>query len=88
MAEKYCYTVGEKGQEGLNILEKSFNAQTLYFLLKHGLQAGMSVLDIGCGLGLMTQEIAKVVGPQGQVVAIDNNANQMHAAKIGLYYII
>jgi SAM-dependent methyltransferase len=80
MTEQYCYTVGEQGQESLNILEKSFNEQTEYFLRKHGLRAGMTVLDIGCGLGIMTQIIATIVGESGKVVAIDNNDNQVTAA--------
>jgi cyclopropane fatty-acyl-phospholipid synthase-like methyltransferase len=51
MTEKYCFTVGNEGQASLNILEKSFNDQTQYFLKKHGLRSGLSILDIGCGLG-------------------------------------
>ena len=36
-----------------------------------GLQPGMRVLDVGCGPGRLTVPIAKKVGPQGEVVAID-----------------
>lgn len=28
MTEKYCYSIGEQGQESLGILENSFNEQT------------------------------------------------------------
>ena len=31
----------------------------------------MSVLDIGCGWGDMSIEVAKLVGPSGRVVGID-----------------
>jgi len=75
--EKYCYSIGEQGQESLGILEKSFNEQTEYFLKKHGVKSGMKVLDIGCGLGYMTQAIANLVGDDGHVVAIDNSDNQV-----------
>lgn len=81
MVEEYCFTVGEEGQTSLELLDKLFNEQTKYFLSKHGLQQGMSVLDIGCGLGHMTQFIAERVGDIGRVVAIDNNENQLKAAK-------
>ena len=78
MTEKYCFTISEQGQEGLGILEKTFNEQTAYFLKKHGIQPGMKVLEIGCGLGMMTQIIANLVGKHGHVVAIDNNENQIN----------
>ena len=81
MTEKYCYSIGEQGQESLGILEKSFNEQTEYFLKKHGVKPGMKVLDIGCGLGFMTQAIANLVGDDGHVVAIDNSQNQVKAAQ-------
>jgi len=35
------------------------------------LQPGMRVLDVGCGPGRLTVPMAKKVGPQGEVVAID-----------------
>ena len=47
MTEKYYYSIGKQGQESLGILEKSFNAQTEYFLKKHGVKSGIKVLDIG-----------------------------------------
>ena len=80
MTEEYCFTIGENGQESLDIIEKTFNPQTEYFLKKHGLKAGMKVLDIGCGLGNMTQIIANTVGSDGKVIAIDNNDQQLKAA--------
>jgi len=41
-------------------------------LKKHGVTSGMKVLDIGCGLGFMTQIIAGLAGSDGKVIAIDN----------------
>lgn len=40
-------------------------------LSKAGLQPGMAALDAGCGTGRLTLPIARLVGPQGKVVAID-----------------
>jgi ubiquinone/menaquinone biosynthesis C-methylase UbiE len=36
-----------------------------------GVQLGMTVCDMGCGNGFYTLEIAKLVGPQGRVLAVD-----------------
>jgi ubiquinone/menaquinone biosynthesis C-methylase UbiE len=32
---------------------------------------GMTVVDIGCGLGFYTREMARMVGEKGQVIAVD-----------------
>ena len=39
-----------------------------------GLRAGHHVLDIGCGPGFVTLELAHVVGPHGRIVASDQSA--------------
>lgn len=38
-----------------------------------GLTRGMSVLDVGCGPGFTTLELAERVGPRGKVVGIDQS---------------
>lgn len=37
----------------------------------YGVEPGMSVLDAGCGTGLFTAELARMVGPEGTVHAVD-----------------
>ncbi|HXF62008.1 MAG TPA: methyltransferase domain-containing protein [Caldilineaceae bacterium] len=39
-----------------------------------GLYSGMEVLDLGCGTGLFTVEMARMVGPTGTVHAVDLQA--------------
>lgn len=34
-------------------------------------QPGETIVDIGCGNGLLTQELARAVGPSGRVIGID-----------------
>jgi len=41
------------------------------------LQPGMKVLDVGCGPGRLTIPIAKQVGPQGEVTAVDIQAGML-----------
>ena len=40
-------------------------------LERAGVQAGMSVLDVGCGPGRVAIPAARLVGPEGRVVALD-----------------
>jgi demethylmenaquinone methyltransferase/2-methoxy-6-polyprenyl-1,4-benzoquinol methylase len=39
-----------------------------------GLQAGMQVIDVGTGTGLVAREAARLVGPQGGVLGVDPSA--------------
>ncbi len=79
--EKYFVEIGEKGSLGLTRLDYCYNKTTQSFMLNAGLKPGMTVLDIGCGAGVMTCWIAQQVGDKGKVIAIENNENQLNAAK-------
>jgi arsenite methyltransferase len=45
------------------------------------LRSGERVLEQGCGGGFYTYELARFVGPQGRVAAIDISAEQIAAAR-------
>jgi ubiquinone/menaquinone biosynthesis C-methylase UbiE len=52
--------------------------QRAYALL--GLMPGGSVLDIGCGPGISTPDLARLVGPFGQVHGIDHDPDMVRQA--------
>lgn len=79
--EKYIVDIGEKGSEGLDKLDYCFNPTTKEFLLSVGLKQAKSVLDIGCGSGLMSCWMAEQIGDNSKVIAIENDINQLNAAK-------
>lgn len=72
------------GHAGAKRLEHQHNliAQTSYNKLKsEGLKQGSVVWDLGCGNGMMTAYLAKEVGPDGHVYAIDISETQLDLAK-------
>jgi ubiquinone/menaquinone biosynthesis C-methylase UbiE len=79
--EKYCIDIGEQGSEGLGRLDYCFNQTTKDFLLSAGLKQAKTVLDIGCGSGIMTCWMAEQIGENGKIIAIENDINQLNAAK-------
>ncbi|MCG6499911.1 methyltransferase domain-containing protein [Kitasatospora sp. A2-31] len=48
--------------------------------LKPELRPGQAVLDVGCGPGTITADLAGLVGPTGRVVAVDTSAEVLEAA--------
>ncbi len=47
-----------------------------------GLQPGMRVIDVGCGPGVTTDCLARVVGPSGSAVGIDRSDERINHAHI------
>lgn len=46
-----------------------------------GLQPGGTALDLACGTGTLTRELAKRVGPEGYVLGVDFSREMLRAAK-------
>lgn len=72
--------IDRSSQDSLTI----FNQRTLvkdYRTLISALKPGLRVLDIGCGTGTITKDIADFVGENGYVVGIDNTASFIEEGK-------
>ena len=48
---------------------------------RSGIQRGMRVLDLGCGVGDVSLWIAKLVGPTGLVVGVDESPEDIDTAE-------
>jgi demethylmenaquinone methyltransferase/2-methoxy-6-polyprenyl-1,4-benzoquinol methylase len=51
-------------------------------LRRGGLEAGMRVLDVGAGTGLLAREAARLVGDTGRVVGVDPCAGMIAQARV------
>lgn len=67
--DRYCPMIG---------LGRAFRRQTIHYAC---LRAGESVLDIGCGTGVLTRLAADSVGPAGRVTGIDPAAKMIEVAR-------
>lgn len=67
----YVIRGGAEGRERLRVLARVNRNSTLNLLQRAGIQSGMVCLDVGCGGGDVSVEMARLVAPDGKVVAID-----------------
>jgi precorrin-6B methylase 2 len=54
---------------------------TASLLRRAGVRAGNRCLDVGCGGGHVSRELARIVGPAGRVVGIDLDAEAIALAR-------
>jgi SAM-dependent methyltransferase len=59
--------------ERLRFQHEVWGATTRAFLDRLDVRSGWRVLDLGCGPGFVTLELAERVGPSGEVVALDES---------------
>src|SRR5262245_48538385 len=87
--DAYVLRGGEKGAERLRLLARVKWPTTRTLLRRVGLRTGTRCLDVGCGIGAVTLELARVVGPAGGAVGIDTDERclelaRQEAARLGM----
>jgi ubiquinone/menaquinone biosynthesis C-methylase UbiE len=83
MNDAHDYPLGYSDHEARRLAEQGVLLEDLTqdMLRRAGLQHGMHVLDIGCGVGDVSLLAARMVGPEGQVLGIDRAASSVEAAR-------
>ena len=67
----YVIRGGVEGRERLRVLARVMHASSTSLLDRLGLCDGLACLDVGCGGGDMTLELARRVAPHGKAVGVD-----------------
>jgi ubiquinone/menaquinone biosynthesis C-methylase UbiE len=87
--QRYALGHSDAELERLSAQARFFGPWTEHLLHEAGVGLNMRVLDVGCGTGDVSLLLARIVGPQGKVVAVDRaaeavNATRARMAKYGL----
>src|SRR5262249_46576690 len=77
----YIIRGGQAGRERLRLLARVMRPTTTALFERAGVRAGLRCLDVGCGGGDVTLDLARRVGPLGRVVGIDLDAVKITAAR-------
>ncbi len=83
MKKERDYILGthEEELERLGLQHQIWRPHALEGWHKAGLTRGMKVLDIGAGPGYATQDLAEIVGKEGEVVAVERSNNYLQHLK-------
>jgi ubiquinone/menaquinone biosynthesis C-methylase UbiE len=74
----------ESQDEGQRLLRQADAHPSRERLLRAGVKPGLRVLDAGCGAGAVTRELCELVGPTGQVTALEPGARLLSQARATL----
>ena len=80
-AEQYVIRGGQLGYERLTVLARSWQPTTSALFDRVQLGPGMRCLDLGCGSGDVTFEMAERVGPDGSVTGVDMDMVKLSLAR-------
>jgi len=81
MATEHDYVLGTHEEElaRLGLQHRVWRPAVLDCWQKAGITVGSKVLDVGAGPGYATVDLAEIVGPQGEVIALERSRNFVNA---------
>jgi 2-polyprenyl-3-methyl-5-hydroxy-6-metoxy-1,4-benzoquinol methylase len=79
--DRYIIRGGLEGRERLRVLARAMYPTTAALFDRVGIVPGMICLDVGCGGGDVTCELARRVAPSGRAVGIDRDTTKLAIAR-------
>jgi ubiquinone/menaquinone biosynthesis C-methylase UbiE len=79
--ERYVIRGGREGYDRLRVLAAARRAGTLELFQRAGLRPGARCVDLGCGSGDVTLDMAALAGPAGWVAGIDADQAKLELAR-------
>ena len=79
--ERYVILGGKEGYEHLLLLSRDRWPDTAALFERAGLAPGMRCVDLGCGGGEVTMEIARLVAPGGSATGVDMDQIKLDLAR-------
>jgi SAM-dependent methyltransferase len=76
---EYVLGTGDEELARLGLQHRAWQPCTLSAWRVAGIGHGQTVLDVGCGPGYASMDLAELVGPSGRVVAIDKSEKFLNA---------
>lgn len=77
----YVIRGGLEGRERLRVLARVMHPQSAALLDRCALRDGLVCLDLGCGGGDVTLELARRVGPNGRATGVDMDETKLELAR-------
>lgn len=79
--DHYAIRGGIEGRERLRVVSRTMHPTTAALLDRLGIDPGLTCLDVGCGGGDVTMELARRVAPAGRVVGVDVDETKLDLAR-------
>ncbi len=77
----YLIRGGIAGRERMRVVGRVMRPTTMRLLERVGVTSGMRCLDVGCGAGEVTFDLASLVGITGHVVGVDLDETKLDLAR-------
>lgn len=78
---EYVLQRGDAGADRLRLLARTVGRTTRHLLNEIGIQPGWQCLDVGCGIGEVTRDLARRAAPGGAAVGIEIDADFVQRAE-------